>query len=183
MDAMELADLVARVRRLFRGEMDEELFALARRYMARLDHADAVEGLEAYALDYGGANGRFLAGRFREFVERARAARLDRERLAARLSEAAMSTRQMTDSEWTAMRTTIRVADRAEVEEALAQLSAAGWDRPPSPIDEWPRSWIVAVSDIVSGRMIDGAPAIHWWRRVVPPRRLVRRETAEAARA
>lgn len=94
-----------------------------------------------------------------------------------------MSTRQVTDSEWAAMRTTIRVADRAAVEAAIRDLAAAGWDLPPAPIDEWPRSWILAVSDIVSGRTIDNAPAIHWWRRVVPPRRLMRRETAQASRA
>lgn len=182
MDAKELADLVARVRRLFRGEMDEELFALARRYMARIHHGDAVEALEAYALDYGGATGRFLPARFREFVDRARAARLDRERLHARLTETAMN-QTMTDTEWRTMRTTIRVAERDAVERAIGELVASGWDRPPAPIDEWPRSWVVAVSDIVSGRNIDGAPAVHWWRRMVPPRRLVRREPAAVGAA
>ena len=172
MKANELAEFVARVRRLFRGPMDEELFALALRSIARSEFAEAVEALEAYALDFGGERGRFFPARYREFLRGIEAARIERERLTRRL-EAARSpamNRTSIDNEWAARRREIREADKSRVEEAIAWLESIGWRRPVGGLDGWPSSWLLAVSDIVQDRQIDGQSARGFWLRALPSR-------------
>ena len=172
MKSNELAEFVARTRRLFRGAMDEELFALALRSIARSEFAEAVEALEAYALDFGGERGRFFPARYREFLRGIEAARIERDRLARRL-EAARSpamNRSAIDNEWSARRRELREADKGRVEEAIAWLESIGWRRPAGGLDGWPSSWLLAVSDIVQEREIDGQSARGFWLRALPSR-------------
>lgn len=172
MNHLELADFVARTRRLFRGAMDEELFAIALRSIARAEYGEALQALEAYALDFGGANGRFYPNRFREFLQPIEAARIEATRLRVRLEAARMTTMTSTalDRDWAARREEIRVADREQLERAIAWLESIGWRRPAGGVDGWPSSWILAVSDLISEREIDGQSARGFWLRALPSR-------------
>ena len=172
MDSTELACFIGRARRMFRGPMDEELFALARRAIAALDARDCMTALDAYALDYGGETGRFLPARFLEYARIAREQRLDAERLAARLETTMTASEQriVTALEWSRLRQEIRDADDETREAAISSLEAAGWRRPEGPIDGWPHSWVLAVSDIVADRGIDGLTARAFWARCAPLR-------------
>jgi hypothetical protein len=152
--------------------MDEELFAIALRSIARANYFEALQALEAYALDFGGANGRFYPSRFREFLQPIEAARIEADRLRVRLEAARMTTMTTTalDRDWAARRMEIRAADKGRVEDAIAWLESIGWRRPAGGLDQWPSSWTLAVSDLISDREIDGQSARGFWLRAIPSR-------------
>jgi len=174
MTAKELAALCLRIRKLFGGEMDEEIWTLHRRWLRDKDHAICDAALEMYALDYGGAVGRFIPAKYREYYDRVSARAAERRRRAhdademRRIMELGMTG---SDIEWARLRTDVRTADPARVEEAKVFLESMGWTRPDSddPI-HWSRSWVLAVVDIANDRSVQGIPARDFYRRTLPSR-------------
>lgn len=175
MNAKELAALCLRIRSLFGGEMDEEIWTLHRRWLRDKDHATCDAALEAYALDYGGAVGRFIPAKYREYYDRTAARVAERRRRERdademrRIMELGMTG---SDIEWARLRTDVRNADPARVEDAKTFLESIGWTRPDTddPI-RWSRSWVLAVVDLAYDRSVQGVPARDFYRRAYPSRR------------
>ena len=68
MTSAELADFVAKTRKFFRGEMDEDIFSLAKVRIAGLKSETCLTALNEYALAFGGGRGRFIPAKFFEYL-------------------------------------------------------------------------------------------------------------------
>ena len=168
MTSAELAEFVSRSRKLFRGEMDEELFALAKARIAGLKFATCISALDDYALMHGGARARFIPAKFFEFYGRIDATVVEQKIKSKHLAEViagderAQLDREAVDADWINRRReceSLLPSNRAEI---VTYLRGLGWPMPPASIANWSRSWLLAVSDIgcervCTVRMIDGA--------------------------
>lgn len=156
----ELTAFTARANRLFKGETDRELWALALPRIAESTSSDALAALENYAIHWGGPRARFIPAKFFEFLADVRLRRSERETREARVLESdrrrigASRDAMICEADWASLRREIEVANPLEVGEAVDALRSMGWGSPPPALAEWPRRWIVAVADIVAGRMV-----------------------------
>lgn len=159
MTSVELAEFVARSRRLFRGEMDEDLFALAKARIAGLKFAVCISALEEYALMHGGARARFIPAKFFEFFARLDATVVERRIKSAHIAEVvalderADLERAQIDRDWRARRReceSISSSDRAEI---VRWLRSVGWPAPSPEVSGWSRAWLLAVSDLATDRI------------------------------
>lgn len=160
MKSNELSEFVARVRNLFRGELnstDEEIFALAKARIAGLRFRTAMVALDDYALMHGGSRGRFIPGKFFEFYSRHSADDVDRRApsVAARMEKTEFDRqleRDEVSEDWRQRRLEVAALQERVRSAIVADLIASGWSRPATEIDAWSLPWILAVSDIATGR-------------------------------
>lgn len=152
-----------RLRELFRGAWDEAVWDAAREEIQRLRPSLAAAALERYGMMHGGERSRFYAGQFMKCVaelqpgndEAMRAAKL---RVALEVAQAERSElERRIDADWEERRAEIRAADAADLRAAIAVLEGAGWRPPAGDPATWGRSWLVALSDLVTDR-------INYWR-------------------
>jgi len=184
MKASELADFVSRVRRLFGGPMDEELFALAKERIAGLHSRPCEEALDEYALAHGGPRSRFIPAKFLEVYTRrtekldARADALSREALKRKAATAASMEAQQVEREWRSIRDRLASMPAAALRAATDRLRLAGWtlDRDQA---RWTDTQALAVFDIATeatvmvrdretGEWNVPVPAIRFWTEVAP---------------
>lgn len=173
MTANELAALCLRVRALFGGAMDEDIFALHVRWMKDKDFAVCMAALNQYALDFGGTFGRFLPSKFREYHDCESTAAAERRRdVASHQARIDMDLGvSRVDMEWFAVRRDLASIDAATIETAVNFLESLGWHRPDGDPGAWPRTWVLAVSDLARDRNVDGMSARLFWSRTLPPSR------------
>jgi hypothetical protein len=154
----ELAAFTARANRYFRGETDRELWALALPRIAEMESSDALAGLENYAINWAGPRARFIPAKFFEYVADVRTRRSEIAQRDARVREsdrrriASSRDAMICEADWASLRREIEVANPLHVGEAIDALRSVGWGSPPAAFSDWPRRWIVAVADVVSGR-------------------------------
>ena len=161
----ELVKWAERVRVLFRGDIDELLFSLAKNRIAEMSFTGAWAALDDYAIAHGGARSRFIPGKFLEFVAARKqldAGQTDADQRAAdRLNaegQVARETREQIE--------VIRRGPRSRVDAAIESL---GWGMPPREVERWPRSFLIAVSDLLlSAELFARDPASGLWDRRVP---------------
>lgn len=164
MTSEELAEFAMQVRRYFpaRSEADDAVWRLALERIREIPREIAYQALEAYAMRWGGPRARFISGKFFEAVDACRA-QFEAQRAAARRRED--SDRRMLKgsaeaesvaADWLERRREIETANPLEVGEAVDLLRSLGWGNPPADLSAWPRSWLLAVSDIVTSRRIPG---------------------------
>lgn len=154
---------VVRLRELFRGAWDEAVWEAARDEIQRLRPSLAAAALERYGMMHGGERSRFYPGQFMKCVaemmpgneEAMRAAKLRilRETAQAERTDA----ERRIDSDWDERREEIRAARADDLRAAIAVLEGAGWRPPAGDPTTWGRSWLVALSDLVTDR-------INYWR-------------------
>jgi hypothetical protein len=168
----ELVKWAERVRVLFRGDMDELLFSLAKNRIAEMSFTGAWAALDDYAIAHGGARSRFIPGKFLEFVGARK--QLDGAKLAAirRQTDADQRAADRINAEGQVARETreqievIRRGPKARVDAAIQSL---GWGMPPREVERWPRSFLIAVSDLLLGaELFARDPASGLWDRRVP---------------
>lgn len=160
MKSNELSEFVARVRNLFRGELtstDEEIFALAKARIAGLRFRTAMVALDDYALMHGGSRGRFIPGKFLEFYSRHSADDVDRRApsVAARMEKSEFDRQLERDevaADWRERRLEVAALDPSLRSAIVSDLIGSGWSRPSASVDAWSLPWILAVSDIATGR-------------------------------
>jgi hypothetical protein len=158
MTSAELAEFVAKTRRLFRGEMDEDIFSLAKVRIAGLKIEKCLTALDNYALDYGGVRGRFIAAKFFEYYtkitidDQANAESGNRITSILKRAQSLQDETREVNAEWDAIRREVDQADPTEVSNALDLLHSAGWIYPPPDRSRWRKSHLLAVSDIVARR-------------------------------
>lgn len=153
----------ARMRELFRGAWDDAVWEAAREEIQRLRPSLAKAALERYGMMHGGEKSRFFPGQFFKAVaemqpgndEAMRAAKLRIARETAQVERSDAERR--IDDDWSERRGEIEAASAEALREAFAVLEGAGWRRPAGEPSGWPRSWILAVSDLVTDR-------INYWR-------------------
>ncbi len=160
MTSSELAEFVGRVRRLFRGEIDEEIFALAKIRIGGLRLPVCLAALDDYALLYGGSKGRFIPAKFFEFyakrtVTDETATSTTKERLQSKALSDSLE-REAIEEDWRQIRETCEQLDERTRSEIVRFLEGSGWSRFASSVSEWSRVQILAVSDIATNRVIDG---------------------------
>jgi hypothetical protein len=154
----DLARFTAEARRLFRGDWEEEIWSVSISRIRTLRPSLAMAALHEYATAHGGARARFIPGKFLEFVAVLTKATADEKADAARRTEVELRSlhdrdeRARVRAEWDACRHAIRSAGDATRANAIDRLLRAGWPKPPADLDAWPRSWVLAVSDIVTHR-------------------------------
>ena len=172
MTDIELVKWAERVRVLFRGDMDELLFSLAKNRIAEMSFTGAWAALDDYAIAHGGARSRFIPGKFLEFV--AARKQLDAGKIAAirRQTDADQRAADRLNAEGQVARETreqievIRRGPRSRVDAAIESL---GWGMPPREVERWPRSFLIAVSDLLLGaELFARDPASGLWDRRVP---------------
>lgn len=190
----ELLKWSDRVRAMFRGEMDEMLFTLARGRIKALSFNSAWSALDDYAIAHGGARSRFIPGKFLEFYAIQR--RIDGTQLEAirRQTQADAEYADRTGSERQIARETeqqkriIVQATESRRAEAIRLLGSYGWGAPPSDLERWPRSWLIAVSDLISeAELVSRCPETGLWTIPTGAREFYRRagrpqETPQEAR-
>jgi hypothetical protein len=157
----ELAQLRARVRKLFRGgDDDDEITALWMRECVKLDYDRAIIALNEYALRDGGPNRRFIVGKFLKAYESqpqpTRTVLVDRDKAAreaalreARQAEEIAAQREERESD----RRTVLTANPLIVGEIVAELVGWGAPRPPAQPETWPMPWYLAVADLLLDRV------------------------------
>lgn len=154
----ELAGFTARANKYFKGETDRELWTLALPRIAAEPSDVAMAALENYSIHWGGAKARFIPSKYFEFLADVKARRLEmnqreaREREARRRSISSDRDAMIAEADWLALRREIETANPLLVGEAVDALRSINWGNPPSEFGRWPRPWIIAVADIVSGR-------------------------------
>lgn len=158
MTSSELAEFVARVRVLFRGDMDEEIFALAKQRVAGLRLSVCLSALEDYALIYGGSRGKFIPARFFEFYAKRTtedpAPATKREKSIARGLSLDVE-RERIEDDWSRIREDLRSLDpnrRADIANYLG--TARGSSFPPA-LEQWTSAELLAVHDIATGRRVE----------------------------
>ncbi len=159
MTSSELAEFVGRVRRLFRGEIDEEIFALAKVRIGGLRLPVCLAALDDYALLYGGSKGRFIPAKFFEFyakrtVTDETATSTTKERLQSKALSDSLE-REAIEQDWRRIRSTCEQLDERTRSEIVRFLEGSGWSRFASSVSEWSRVQILAVSDIASDRFVE----------------------------
>lgn len=160
MNASELSEFVARVRNLFRGELnstDEEIFALAKARIAGLRFRVAMVALDDYALMHGGSRGRFIPGKFFEFYSRHSAEDVDRRAptVAARMEKSEFDRQLERDEvydDWRQRRLEVAALEPSVRSAIVSDLISSGWSRPAASLEAWSLPWILAVADIGTGR-------------------------------
>jgi len=154
----ELAAFTARANRLFRGETDRELWSLALPRIAEMESSVALAALENYAIQWGGPRARFIPAKFFEFLADVQTRRSEIAQREARVREAdrrrigSSRDAMVAEADWASLRREIEVANPLAVGDAIDALRSIGWGNPPAAFADWPRRWIVAVADVVSGR-------------------------------
>lgn len=159
MTSSELAEFVARVRRLFGGPMEEELFAIAKERIAGLKAKPCEDALSEYALMHGGARMRFIPAKFFDFylkrvdtaVTEARAERIDH---AARREISDAMEAERVRRQWLEIRERISAMDPLERSAIVSELRGFGWQGPPAAVSDWPSLWLLAVDDIALDRVV-----------------------------
>jgi len=166
----ELAEFVGKVRRLFRGEIDEEIFALAKVRIGGLRLPVCLAALDDYALLYGGSKGKFIPAKFFEFyAKRTVTDETSTPTPAERLKSKALSDaldRDAIEEDWRRIRQTCEQLDERTRSEIVSFLEAHRWNRFPIDIAEWSRVQILAVSDIATDRFVDREDPRSFWVRV-----------------
>ena len=159
MTSAELAEFVSRSRKLFRGEMDEEVFSLAKARIAGLKFPTCISALDDYALMHGGARARFIPGKFFEFYARLDATVVEQRIKSSHIAEVIASDeragmeRDAVDADWRNRRAECEAmlpSDRAEI---VGWLRGIGWPMPPASVANWSRAWLLAVSDLAHDRI------------------------------
>lgn len=160
MTAIELGAFCARVRRLFGGEMDEELWRLTRERLAGLRAKPCEAALDDYALAHGGSRARFIPGKFFEFygrrvVEHDDQARrtVQRETAVAREVGGELEAQAVAE-DWRSVRERVERLEPARRAAIIRALVERGWTPPAAEPIAWGRSWLLAVSDIAEGRTV-----------------------------
>jgi len=159
----ELAEFVARVRVLFRGEMDEEIFALAKQRIAGLRLSVCLAALDDYALIYGGSRGKFIPAKFFEFYAKKTtteetAPATKREKAVAR--ELALDVEsQRVSEDWDRLREDLRRLNPRRRDEIANYLGSARGRPFPPAVEDWSRVELLAVHDIATGR---GVEEVDW---------------------
>jgi len=158
MTSAELATFVAKTRQFFRGEMDEEIFSLAKVRIAGLKSETCLTALNEYALAFGGGRGRFIPSKFFEYFAKitidheANAESGNRITSILKRAQSLQDETREVNAEWDAIRREVDQADPTEVSNALDLLHSAGWIYPPPDRSRWRKSHLLAVSDIVAKR-------------------------------
>lgn len=158
MTSSELAEFVGKVRRLFRGEIDEEIFALAKVRIGGLRLPVCLAALDDYALLYGGSKGRFIPAKFFEFY-----AKRTTEETSQTTKVAKAVSRHLADDvergtiaeDWRRIRSICETLDAATRSEIVRFLEGSGWSRFSSSVFEWSQVQILAVSDIAADRFVE----------------------------
>jgi hypothetical protein len=185
MKATELGEFVGRVRRLFGGPMDEELFAIAKERIGGLAAKPCAEALDEYALAHGGPRSRFIPAKFLEIYSR-RTERLDAEaertaRLAAkRRAEIGVGLEaEQHRREWDSIRRDVAALDDDRRRAAVDVMRRAGWHYGGSEPSGWSDTQVLAVRDLATGATVmvrdqeSGewnvpVAALEFWTRLVP---------------
>lgn len=160
MTSSELAEFVGRVRRLFRGEIDEEIFALAKVRIGGLRLPVCLAALDDYALLYGGSRGKFIPAKFFEFY--AKRTTTDENAPATKVEKAVSRhladevERERIAEDWDRLRSICQSLAHPRRSEIVNFLHARGWSRFPDRIEDWSQVQILAVSDIATDRIVDG---------------------------
>jgi len=185
MTSSELADFVARVRRLFGGPMDEELFALAKERIAGLKARPCNESLDEYALAHGGPRSRFIPAKFLEVYTRRTTdqdSRADATEREARKRAAAIGAdleAEKIRKEWEGIRREVAEADPARRSIAVGVLRRAGWLVTDSDPVGWRETMLLAVRDLMRGEPVMvrdkrtgewtvSVSAVEFWTELVP---------------
>lgn len=185
MTSTELAGFVARVRRLFGGPMDEELFALAKERIAGLKEKLCNESLDEYALAHGGPRSRFIPAKFLEVYTRRTSdqdSRADATEREARKRAAAIGAdleAEKIRQEWEEIRREVAEADPAKRSAAVRVLRRAGWQVTDSDPAGWRETMLLAVRDLMrgepvmvrdksTGRWDVAVSAVEFWTELVP---------------
>ncbi len=200
----ELVKWSDRVRAMFRGEMDEVLFTLARSRIAALSFASAWAALDDYAIAHGGAKSRFIPGKFLEFYAAQR--KVDGPRLEAIKLQTEQDQKERDRIYWSdatnrdrdEQLSLIASASPARLSAAVEYLESLGWDGLRGAPGAWTKARLLAVTDILRGIPMRGydrescrwclemSPEEFWRRAGKPPESLDQpfsRATAVAAPA
>jgi hypothetical protein len=158
MTIIEIGMFSGRVRTLFRGEMDEPIYAMALRKIAQSSYANATRALEEYAIEFGGAKGRFFPGKFFEYLEKSSqpyarhvwSIDIDAERAAV-------------DADWHRIRAEVAAMPAERVKGAQRYLrEVCGWRGEHEGANFHTAAWILAVRDI------GGSHRVEWLGRSMP---------------
>ena len=174
MTTKELAALVMRIRALFGGQSDEDIFALHVRWMKDRDFSVCTAALDQYALDYGGSLGRFIPSKFREYHDRVSSHAAEIRRLEATRNRRTLMNLgvSVVELEWIDLRRKVNALDAESVDKAVSYLVSLGWHRPDGDNrSAWPRTWILAVLDLAADREVGGVSARLFYARACPPTR------------
>ena len=151
MTIIEIGMFSGRVRTLFRGEMDEPIYAMALRKIAQSSYANATRALEEYAIEFGGAKGRFFPGKFFEYLEKSSqpyarhvwSIDIDAERAAV-------------DADWHRILAEVESMPIADIRRAQQYLTdACGWHGASRWREDKVKAWILAVRDIGGGHRVN----------------------------
>ena len=151
MTIIEIGMFSGRVRTLFRGEMDEPIYAMALRKIAQSSYANATRALEEYAIEFGGAKGRFFPGKFFEYLEKSSqpyarhvwSIDIDAERAAV-------------DADWHRIRAEFAAMPDADGQRAYSYLvDFCGWPNTDRSVIDNYKAWILAVRDIGGGHRVE----------------------------
>ena len=159
MRASEMAEFVARVRRLFGGQMDEELFTIAKERIAGLHAKPCNEALDEYALAHGGPRSRFIPAKFLEVYTRrtekldANAERISREAMKRKAAIGADLEAEQVSREWSGIRSALASMDPARRSSAVSALRSAGWQVGSDPT-AWTDQVALAVHDIATEAVV-----------------------------
>jgi len=162
MEPSELADFAIKARSFFRGDWDEDLWRIALPRIAAEQKEVAFNALDDYAIQFGGPRAKFIPSRFfahviqlRDSLESSRAAERRIAEANRRAFESSESAR-IVDADWSERRREIETADSTAIGEAVSFLRSIGWGSPPQDFSKWPRVWILAVSDLLTDRVVAG---------------------------
>lgn len=158
MTKSDLANFAIMAKRHFRGDWDDALWKLALPRIAAEPREIAMRALDEYALQWGGPRARFLPSKFfqilgavRGQMEGARAADRRIADSTARMMALDENAKSV-EADWLERRREIEIANPLHVGEAVDFLRSIGWGNPPSDFSAWSKAWILAVSDLVTGR-------------------------------
>jgi hypothetical protein len=181
MEPEDFQRFIAEARRHFRGEWDETAWEVSKPLIMQLRPSLAMAALHSYAAENGSDRARFIYGVFRKHVdakapgdqewtsEQKRKRNIESERVEKELA------RIQAERSWERCRSTIAAASVDERRAAVTWLGNRGWRIPVAePLDRWPHSALLAVSDLIAGvpiRDIDGLeiPVAEFYGRMGPP--------------
>jgi hypothetical protein len=154
----DLANFAIMAKRHFRGDWDDALWKLALPRIAAEPREIAMRALDEYALQWSGPRARFIPSKFFQILAQVRdqmeGARSAERRIAdstARMMALDENARAV-EADWLERRREIEIANPLHVGEAIDFLRSVGWGNPPQDFAAWSKAWILAVSDLVTGR-------------------------------
>lgn len=155
--------------RLFGGGADAAVIALVRSRVSAYRIETARAALSDYACMHGGSRARFFPSFF--FVELDKITKATEEKKREHAQASAIAERSAADrrattvveADWLSRRLDIAAMSDAAYDAAYARLRAYAWPAPPVSLDAWPRSWLLAMSDIA--RNVDTL----WISQAMPP--------------